>query len=302
MDILLMTAAAIVGGLLAVQGVANNRLGGALRNPLGAAAVQLSVALVVVIVVAAAAGGLPALADLERVTPPWLLLGGLASPFYITAGILLFPRIGALTAVALFVAGQLGMSLVIDGLGLFGVPARTFGLGDAAGAAAALAGIFLIAGRTSLRRTPWAAPYGLAAGAVLPAQAAVNAALGAHLHSPFATATVSFTVAWAAIVLLVIVLVAVRRMPRPQFGLLRGVPWWGWLGGVCAALYVTASFLLLPQIGAAVTVVLTVTGQQVASALIDHRGWLGMPRRAITVPRAVGVALLVAGAAAIRML
>lgn len=38
------------------------------------------------------------------------------------------------------------------------------------------------------------------------------------------------------------------------------------MGGVVAATYVTATFLLIPAIGAATTVALTVTGQQVASA------------------------------------
>ena len=147
-----------------------------------------------------------------------------------------------------------------------------------------------------------AVPYGIAAGAVLPVQAAMNASIAGQVHSPLATSTVSFAVAAAATATLVVILVLTRRVPRPQLRLLRELPWWGWLGGACAAVYVTASFLLLPHIGAAMTVVLTVTGQQVASALLDDRGWLGMTRRPLTVARAIGVLLLVGGAVAIRLL
>jgi transporter family-2 protein len=302
MDILLSSAALAVGGLLAVQGAANQRLSGTLRSPIGAAAVQLLVALALVTAVAAAAGALGSVPAIARVEPSWLLLAGLASPFYITAGILLFPRIGALNAVALFVAGQLGMSLVIDTAALFGVNGHPFGWGDALGAVAVLAGVVLITrGAGGVLRWPaWAVPYGLAAGAVLPVQAAMNAALARQLDPPV-TATLSFAVASAATVVLVAILVATRRVAAPKLRLLRDVPWWGWLGGGCAALYVTASFLLLPQLGAAMTVVLTVTGQQVASALLDDRGWLEMTRRPITLARAIGVLLLVAGAAAIRL-
>jgi transporter family-2 protein len=82
---------------------------------------------------------------------------------------------------------------------------------------------------------------------------------------------------------------------------LASMPWWGWLGGLCAAAYVTATFLLIPTIGAAVTIALTVTGQQVASALIDQFGWLGMTRRALTPGRLLGLVLLIAGAVLVQV-
>ena len=79
------------------------------------------------------------------------------------------------------------------------------------------------------------------------------------------------------------------------------MPWWGWLGGLCAAAYVTATFLLIPTIGAATTVALTVTGQQLASALIDQFGWFRMPRRALIAPRIGGLALLTTGSILVQL-
>lgn len=132
-------------------------------------------------------------------------------------------------------------------------------------------------------------------------QGAVNAELRAELDSPLTVAVISFAVATLAIAVVLLVLYATRRTPRPQMAPLRKMPWWGWLGGACAAAYVTGSFMLIPSIGAAVTVAMTVTGQQLTSALIDHRGLFRLPRRGLTMLRLTGLALLVAGSLAIQL-
>ena len=64
----------------------------------------------------------------------------------------------------------------------------------------------------------------------------------------------------------------------------------------------TAVFLLIPQIGAAPVVVLTVAGQQLASTAVDRYGLLRLPRRAIPVRRLAGVALLLTGVGLITLL
>lgn len=100
---------------------------------------------------------------------------------------------------------------------------------------------------------------------------------------------------------MLVALRATNRTPAPQLAPLRGMPWWGWLGGACAAGYVTGTFLLMPQIGAAVTVALTVTGQQLASALIDARGLFRLPPRPFTTARGTGLLLLVAGSLLVQL-
>jgi transporter family-2 protein len=79
------------------------------------------------------------------------------------------------------------------------------------------------------------------------------------------------------------------------------VPWWGWLGGLIGAVYVTAVFLLIPLIGAAPTVALTVAGQQLASVAVDQYGLLRLPRRPITARRLLGVGVLLAGVALLQL-
>lgn len=339
------------GCLLAVQASGNQQLNKAVGTPYGASTVQLSVAAAALAVLAAATGSLGAVAGVPEVSPAWLLLGGIASPLYITAGILLFPRLGALTAVGLFVTGQVFASLTLDAFGLLAVPREPLSTRTVLGAVVVLAGIIVViraqkpapqpAQKTVPRPTearrpsrsvghgdtpatatatagqaPVAAPpasvaastgrsgwvvLGLSAGAVLPVQGAINAQLQDQIGAPLAVGTISFIVATATIAALLGVLLMLRRTPTPRLRPLRSMPWWGWLGGFCAAGYVTATFLLLPRIGAAVTIALTVTGQQLASALIDQFGWLGMTRRLLTGPRLLGLALLVGGTAVVQL-
>ncbi|MEU6408415.1 DMT family transporter [Microbispora sp. NPDC046933] len=348
MHVLFLASALLVGCLLAVQASVNLQLNKAVGTPYGASTLQLSVATALLALLAVAAGAIGAV-RLAPGVPFWHLLGGLASPLYITSGILLFPRLGALAAAGLFVTGQMFASLGLDLFGLLGIARKPLSAGIALGALAVLAGITVIirgqrpalpaqsppppaprvtagpapggaAGvparggtatvtapapaavrRTgNLGQTGWIL-LGIVAGAVLPVQGAVNAALREDIHQPVTTAMISFAVATITIAVVLAVLLATRRTPRPRFAPLRTMPWWGWLGGACAAAYVTATFTLIPTIGAATTVALTVTGQQVASAVIDNYGLLRLPRRPLTTPRLSGLALLIAGSVLVQL-
>jgi transporter family-2 protein len=312
MELFLVAAALAVGGLLAVQGAANLQLSSAVGSPVGASTLQLGIAAVLLVALAAAAGTLPAVELLPRVEP-WHLLGGLASALYITAGVLLFPRLGALASVGLFVTGQLLVSVTMDAFGLLGV--RQVGLEPAsvAGALAAVAGMALIvraqgpAGPGGPGRGPLTAGkarwvlLGLAAGAALPLQGAVNAQLRADLDAPITAGAFSFVVATATMAVVLLTALRLHRTGRPRLRPLGRLPWWGWLGGVIGPTYVVALFLLLPQIGAAATIGLTVAGQQLASVLVDQRGLLRLPRRPLTRARLAGLALLLAGVALIQL-
>jgi len=309
MQPVILASALLVGCLLAVQASVNQQLNKAVGTPYGASTLQLSVAAFALAVVAVAAGAIGAVGQLTQVKHWWLLLGGVASPIYITAGILLFPRLGALTSVGLFVTGQVLGSISLDLFGLLAVPRRPLEPVILFGAAAVLAGITVVvrgqqAGATNRSvATPqagWVA-LGVIAGSVLPIQGALNAQLKGDIGRPLAVGTISFVVATLTIAAVLLALLAVRRTPAPRLAPLRGMPWWGWLGGFCAATYVTATFLLLPRIGAAATIALTVTGQQLASALIDQYGWFRMPRRPLTAARLAGLGLMIAGSILVQL-
>jgi bacterial/archaeal transporter family-2 protein len=79
------------------------------------------------------------------------------------------------------------------------------------------------------------------------------------------------------------------------------MPWWGWLGAVCGATYVTTVFTAIPVIGTAAAVGLTVAGLQIASLFVDRYGWFRLPRREISGLRYGGVAILLVGVALIQV-
>lgn len=58
--------------------------------------------------------------------------------------VLLIPRLGAATVLALLVAGQLLASIALDHFGLFGLPQRPVDLSRLAGAVLLLGGVVLI--------------------------------------------------------------------------------------------------------------------------------------------------------------
>ena len=167
MEMLLIPLTLALGALLAVQAGANLQLAAAMRSPIGASTAQLAVGTVALVALAALAGTLGAI-ELLPDAEPWHLAGGFASALYITAGILLFPRLGALTAVGLFIAGQMLTSLLVDGLGLLGVARQPLGAGGVLGGMAVLGGALAItragAGGAVAHRVPgrhsgcWRAP------------------------------------------------------------------------------------------------------------------------------------------------
>jgi transporter family-2 protein len=181
LEALAIPALLFVGTLLALQAAANVQLAAAMTSPVGASTLQLAIGAALLVALAAVGGSLGALAGLER-AEPWQLLGGLGSRVYITAGILVLPRLGALVAVGLFIAGQMLASLLLDGFGWLGVDRDAPGVPSLFGAAAVIVGTWLIvraqAGAEALEqaareRRGWIA-LALAAGAVLPVQGAVN--------------------------------------------------------------------------------------------------------------------------------
>jgi bacterial/archaeal transporter family-2 protein len=297
-----------VGTLLTLQAAANVQLSTATGSPLGASTLQLGIAAVLLLAASAVAGALDAfglLADVE----PWHLVGGLGSAIYITSGIVLFPRLGAVVTVGLWIAGQMLASLALDGFGWLGVEAEPLGEPEALGGLAVLIGAALIVraqgGQNllagALRRRGGLLVLAVLAGAALPIQGAINAQLRADLDATVAVGAFSFVVATAAMGFLLLAALSIARSARPRVDPLRCVPWWGWLGGLVGATYVIAVFSLIPEIGAAATIALTVGGQQIASVLVDRFGLLRLPRRPVSVLRLLGVGSLLAGVVLIQI-
>ena len=138
--------------------------------------------------------------------------------------------------------------------------------------------------------------FGLAAGAMLPVQAGINAQLATWVGSPIRAALVSFAVGTVA--LLALTLTFFRGWPGAEK--VTAAPWWVWLGGLVGAFYVAGAIVVAPKIGAVTLLAVLLAGQAVASLLIDQWGWVGFDEHPITPGRLLGVILLAAGVALVR--
>lgn len=306
MESLFLSLAFGAGSLLAVQAGANAQLAKATGSPFAATTLQLMVGSAVLLLLALATGSATAMHLLPGATW-WHTVGGTASAFYVVSTILLFPRLGAVVAVGLIIAGQMLASLALDAFGLLGVPAQGFALGSVLGTLIVLAGAGLIVfgqggGASAFARPGWIV-LALLAGAVLPVQGAVNALLRHDLGgAAFAVGAVSFIVATLAMAAVLALSLLLPKTPRPSLQGLPAMPRWGWIGGLAGAIYVTTVFTAMPVVGAAAAVGLTVAGQQVASIFVDRYGWFRLPQRPVSHVRLAGVVLLLAGVVLIKLI
>ena len=134
-------------------------------------------------------------------------------------------------------------------------------------------------------------PVPIAAGAALTTQFAVNAQLRAVVGGPVIAAAVSFFIGMVA--LIVAALLVDRSVP--QMSAVMSSPWWVWIGGLLGAAFVLTSIVLTPRLGAATTVGLFLAGQMIASVIIDHFGLLRVAVHEATLPRILGVGLVLMG-------
>lgn len=72
--------------------------------------------------------------------------------------------------------------------------------------------------------------------------------------------------------------------------------WWELTGGLLGALFVTLTIVAVPRIGTASAMAATITAQLLAGLLLDHFGIFGLRTVPFDGKRALGVALLLAGA------
>lgn len=113
----------IAGVALATQGPINAALGRSLASPMGAATVSFGVGLILLIALTLLFDGPQTFTKLA-ITPGWQLFGGFLGAFYVSAVLWGVSTLGVLSTMAALILGQMGMALVLDGNGLFGLPVQ----------------------------------------------------------------------------------------------------------------------------------------------------------------------------------
>lgn len=107
----------------------------------------------------------------------------------------------------------------------------------------------------------------------------------------------ALTFSTAVQLVLSLVILALARFGVGRLGQAFSTPAWMWLGGLMGLTVVLSITFAQPRIGATATIGILIAGQLVMGAVIDRFGLFGVERIGISVPRAVGIALLGIGAA-----
>ena len=136
---------AILAGIsVPTQAGINAQLGLWTRSPVLASTISFAVGTLTLVLYSLAARiPLPTLAAAGN-HPWWVWFGGMLGAFFVTATIILVPKLGATSMVALILAGQMLASLLLDHFGLLGYPLHPINLGRIAGVVLVCAGVWLI--------------------------------------------------------------------------------------------------------------------------------------------------------------
>jgi bacterial/archaeal transporter family-2 protein len=128
-----------------------------------------------------------------------------------------------------------------------------------------------------------------AVGGLIALQPPVNAGL--------ARATGSLPAAFVSFLLGTVILAALVALSGKSGGLgsTFDVEWYYLTGGILGVLYVFTVLVTVSSIGAGAVAAATVTGQLVASVVIDRLGVLGLEQTPLSASRLLGVALLLVG-------
>lgn len=138
---------------------------------------------------------------------------------------------------------------------------------------------------------PFYAALALAAGAFIPAMAALSGAMGRTLGSPW---TASVIVVGGAF-LMVLAYALLNGGLRVAPGSLGQITPLQIVSGFAMAFYVCSITYLAPRFGVGNAVMLVVAAQIASSATIDHFGLFGAPQKPIDLLRAAGLAIMVVG-------
>ncbi|KKI56670.1 transporter family-2 protein [Staphylococcus pasteuri] len=134
---------------------------------------------------------------------------------------------------------------------------------------------------------------GIFVGMLIPIQTSVNSRLSQYTKSSFYASTISFGV--GTVCLIILNLIINPQMLAPSFLTHQDINYHWFIGGLLGVCFLTGNLLLLPRLGAALTVVITVAGQIIMGVTIDTLGLFGANEQSFTLFKAVGIILLLIG-------
>jgi bacterial/archaeal transporter family-2 protein len=143
-EIILVLFALAAGAGLPVQAGVNAVMAQHAGRPEWATFVNFAVGIVALAVWLAALRLAPPSAGALARAPWWAWTGGVLGAFYVSAIVVLTPRLGVATTLALAVAGQMVAALAVDHAGVLGVAVRPISATKLAGAVLLVFSVVLI--------------------------------------------------------------------------------------------------------------------------------------------------------------
>lgn len=311
-----MTISVIAGFLLANQSPINSNLSTVVKSPFIAAEISFIVGTIFLAITSLSMSGriFPSLSFIQT-QPAWIWLGGILGSIYLTSNVLLFPQIGAIQTVILPVLGQIVMGTIIDMFGWFGAKQLPMTWIKFIGIIIMVVGIFIAVVVPSIKNRDvrqfdsetvsgqhptvvlgwqiWAVVIGFVAAT----QQAINGHLGTLLGSPSQASFVSFAV--GTVIVILVALAVDKRLPNIQQ--LKETKAWNWLGGILGSLFVLASVITIPKIGAGLTIMMGLLGQIFGSILIQQFGWWKSMKSRVVLAQIVGMIIMLIGVVLIKL-
>jgi len=143
-NILLIFVALLAGAMMPTQAATNNKMAVVTGSPILAAFLSFLVGTVALLVCVVVSGTPMTSFAAIKDAPPIAWAGGLFGAFFVTAAVLLVPRMGVAMTFSTLIAGQMIVTLIIDHFGLLGVPVKEVSLARVAGILLIATGVFLI--------------------------------------------------------------------------------------------------------------------------------------------------------------
>lgn len=211
--------------------------------------------------------------------PWWIWLGGICGGIFLTSNVILFAQLGAVQTVILPILGQIIMGTLIDSFGWFNVNQVPLSMMRLLGVLITVAGVVIAVILPSLRsnstqQATKKRPLGwqiwaIIVGGISATQQAINGHLGVLLQNSPEASFVSFFIGF--LLIFVTALIVDRRLPSVVD--LKQTKPWNWIGGFLGGLFVLASVIAVPQIGAGLTIMAGLVGQILGSIFVQQFGW-----------------------------
>ncbi len=241
--------------------------------------------------------------------PWWSWFIGIIPLITITIAIHLFKEIGQLQAMVIPIFSQLLFSLCIDHFGWFGAKVMPLNWQRMIGALLLIVGVTMVViiprlksnntktENSTARLLLWQAAA-VVSGCLSAVVGAILASLGQVIGSAIQATTVLFAIATGVMIVFCSLNGSVVKI-RKAFT--TSAPWWMWSGGILGAIIVYGNAWLIPLIGVSVFMMTLLIGQLLLSLLMERNGWLGAPKKHISIVQILGIIIMLAGVTLIKL-